>query len=389
VSSLDARLGALRGPTRPLPYNARTLAALTANPACDRRAVLDAAGIDKAALAGHLEVPQSQPKSLLALRHGLAFEHRVLDRDRAELIRLLRETLNLDVAEVAYEDVNSVATYEDTSPLPLRHARTHSLIMSAVGEQAPPRTLLNHPVLRLPMAGHEVYLEPDVLAFKHDNTFHVVEIKSFPVLYGQAEPASVTAALTQAAAYILALRHLLDEAPPKSAAPSDNVTAATVSDDVVLIHPLNFTPHPTATLQSARKQVRALSFHIDRLRRLPELLEEIPPDTTLDPVPGPDGKPTRSPRELAAELAHLTPHYTTRCRHHCDLAVHCRNEARTRNHTAALGTEVREDIAGISTTTTALELADGHLHPSTAQKDIARTLRHTQRLINELEEGAG
>ncbi|MGW5820131.1 hypothetical protein ACWFR0_27190, partial [Streptomyces noursei] len=48
------RLAVLRGPRPPQEYTARKITALTANPACSRRAVLDAAGVDKALLAQRL-----------------------------------------------------------------------------------------------------------------------------------------------------------------------------------------------------------------------------------------------------------------------------------------------------------------------------------------------
>ena len=374
----EARLDVLRGPAQPLPHSARTLAALTSNPSCDRRAVLDAAGIDKDTLATHLGTPGPVRKSRLALQYGLAFEDRVLGRDQAELVRLLREALNLDLPEVGYEDLNSVATDQDRSTPQLRHARTRSLIISAATNLAPPRTVLNHPVLCLPVAGHHVYLEPDVLAFHHDGTFHVVEIKSFPVIYGQADPAGVNAALIQAAAYILALRHVLTEAdlPPQC-----------VSDDVILINPLNFTQRPTATLQSARRQVESLAYRIGRLERLPALLDRLPPNTTFDLALDSAGNPTRPRSELVSALDLLPPHYTTRCRRHCDLATHCRDEALTHNRTEALGTAVREDIAGITTVTTALALVDGRIHPADEHAYITGALRHAQRLYDELQAG--
>jgi hypothetical protein len=378
VSSFDARLDVLRGTPRPLPYNARTLGALNANPGCDRRTLIDAAGIDKDALAAHLGLPRPLRKSQLALKHGLAFEQRVIGHDGAELVRLLREALGLTLPEVGYEDVNSVGSDEDRSTPQLRHAHTRSLIISATTKLSPPRTLLNHPVLYLPVAGQRVYLEPDVVAFHHHGVFHIVEIKSFPVINGQTDPAKIAAALTQAAAYVLALRHLLQEA---------SLPPGCVSDVVVLINPLNLTQHPTATPFDASKQIRSLSRHLDRLSRLPELLDRIPPDTTLDLAPGPDGTPTRPRSELTAALARLDPLYTPHCRHHCDLAVHCRDEARTRNRIEALGTTVSEDIAGLDTTATALALTDGHIHPARDQEDITRALRHAHRLHAALQAG--
>ena len=47
TSTPDARLDRLRGPVAPRRHNARTIAALTGNPGCTRRAVLDGAGVDK------------------------------------------------------------------------------------------------------------------------------------------------------------------------------------------------------------------------------------------------------------------------------------------------------------------------------------------------------
>jgi hypothetical protein len=355
VSSLDARLGVLRGTAAPIPHNARTLAALTANPSCERRSLLDAAGIDKDALAAHLGLPRPLRKSQLALDYGLAFERQVTAQAGAPLVPLLRQALGLSVPEVSYEDVNSVASDDDKSPLRLRRVHTRSRIRRAAHGRSDPRTLLDHPVLRLTVADHQAYLEPDVIAFQREGVFYVVEIKSFPVIHGQPDPIKATAALTQAAAYVLALRELLAE---------DGLPPERVSDTVVLVNPRNFTRHPTAT---------------------PELLDKVPPGTTFDLAPGPDQKPARPRGELVAALAIVRPNYTPGCRHHCDLAFHCRTESRHQGKPAALGTAVREDLAGIDTIPTALALTDGHLHPSRGQKDLTQALRHAQRIHADLQ----
>ncbi|MER5656458.1 hypothetical protein ABT076_25980 [Streptomyces sp. NPDC002131] len=371
MSSLDARLGVLRGSAPPIPHNARTLAALTANPSCDRRSLLDAAGIDKEALAAHLGLPRPLRKSQLALDYGIAFERKVTAQGGTPLVPLLRQALGLTLPEVSYEDVNSVGS-DDDSPLGLRRVHTRSRIRSAAHHTSDdPRTLLNHPVLRLTVAGHQVYLEPDIIAFQRDGVFYVVEIKSFPVIHGQPDPIKASAALTQAAAYVLALRELLAD---------DGLPPDRVSDTVILVNPRNFTRHPTATSFSAHKQIKNLSRHLGRLRRLPELLDKIPPGATFDLAPGPDQQPTRPRGELVAALATVRPYYTPGCRHHCDLAFHCRTEAHNQGRTAALGTAVRDDLAGIDTIATALALTDGHLHPSRDQKDITQALRHAQRI---------
>ncbi|MFF7656471.1 hypothetical protein ACFZCY_42765 [Streptomyces sp. NPDC007983] len=378
MNLLDERLDALRGPAAPLPHTARTLAALTANPTCDRRALIDAAGIDKDALAAHLGLPRPLRKSRIALRHGTAFEHRVTDNSAGELVRLLRQALGLPLPQVSYEDLSRVAGA--AFPLRLRHARTRSFILRAADGKEDARNLFDHPVLRLTVAGHHIYLEPDVVAFRHDGRFHVVEIKSFPVVDGQPDGIKLGAALTQAAAYILALRELLTD---------NGLPGESVSDEVVLVTPLNFSGRPTATVVNAHWEVRSLSRHLGRLRRLPELLDRLPSGTTLDLAPGPDRKPTRPRRELHAALAALPPHYTPACQHHCDLAFHCRSEARRRGSLEALGTAVREDTAGIDTLAGALALTDNHVRPARDEKDIAQSLRHAQRVYDDFQAGIG
>lgn len=370
MNSLTARLDILRGPGPAVPHTARTLAALTTNPGCDRRALLDAAGVDKDALAAHLNLPRPLRTSAIVLNHGLAFERQVTDQAGAELVKLLRETLGLTLPEVSYDDVNSVAGREP-STLALRHTHTRNLILGAAREPARARTLIDHPVLRLTVAGHPAYLEPDIVAFQHHGTFHIVEIKSFPVIDGQADPAKVAAALMQAAAYVLALRELLAGGglPPER-----------VSEQVVLVNPRNFSRRPTATLADAAPKITSLRRHLDRLRRLPDLLDQLPPNTTFDLALDHEATPTRPREELAAALSAPRAHYSPSCLHHCELAHFCRNEARHQGRTAVLGTTVRDDVAGIDTIALALGLTDGHQHPSRDRADLTQALRHAHRV---------
>ncbi|MEV7374669.1 hypothetical protein AB0O51_27785 [Streptomyces sp. NPDC090301] len=345
---------------------------MTANPSCDRRALLDAAGIDKDAIAAHLGLPRPLRKSQLALDYGIAFERQVTRQEEGALVPLLRQALGLALPAASYKDINSVGS-DSTSPMGLRHTHTSSLILSAARHQSEPYTLLDHPVLTLNVAGQQAYLEPDVIAFHHDDIFHIVEIKSFPVIHGQPDPVKVTAALTQAAAYVLAMRELLAGFPPDR-----------VSDTVILINPRNFSRHPTATRYNAAPQIRHLSRHLARLRRMPDLLDTLPAGTTCDLVPGPDAVPTRPRDEVIAALATMQPHYVPTCRNHCDLAAYCRTEARNRDSIGALGPAVRDDLAGIDTITAALNLADGHMRPTADRTDVTHALRHAQRIHDEL-----
>ncbi|NEB95627.1 hypothetical protein G3I21_28785, partial [Streptomyces bauhiniae] len=89
------RLAELRGPDVPAKaLDARALAALAANPGCRRRAILDGAGVDKAALAGALGAPSDYGQSQFALIRGNTFEARVKADGGAELLRLTHTLLD-------------------------------------------------------------------------------------------------------------------------------------------------------------------------------------------------------------------------------------------------------------------------------------------------------
>ena len=80
-------------PSPPHPLDARALAALAANPGCKRRALLDGAGVDKAALATALGSPAAFGQSQFAFMRGNAFEAKVKADGGTELLRLLHERL--------------------------------------------------------------------------------------------------------------------------------------------------------------------------------------------------------------------------------------------------------------------------------------------------------
>ena len=82
----------IRGAAAPCRHNARTIAALTANPGCTRRAVLDTAGVDKQQLAKRIGFPARFGQSQFAIIRGNAFEAQVKADGCAELLRVLAET---------------------------------------------------------------------------------------------------------------------------------------------------------------------------------------------------------------------------------------------------------------------------------------------------------
>jgi len=335
----------LRGRVPGKRHNARTIAALTANPGCTRRAVLDAAGVDKPALAQRIGFPGSFGQSRFALARGNAFEAMLKADDGA----LLRATIGIPDVSVSYDDLGDDAD----GTLEARHLRTRELLDS--GRTA----LIDHPLLTLEVAGQTVYLEPDLIAFQREGRLQVVEIKSFAIIDGQADAAKVSAAAVQAAVYVLALRRLLGD--------------DRVSHEVVLVAPANFSMSPVAVVLDVRKQLATLRRQLSRLASVPSLIAALPPEVTFDlalPV-----------ADLLASVATLTARYAPECLAVCEMSVYCRQEAA--GTTAALGRPVREALGGVETIADVLGLAGGTLTPTEDQTEAAALLRAALRLRNE------
>ncbi|GAA1130221.1 hypothetical protein [Streptomyces javensis] len=184
--------------------DARALAALAANPGCRRRALLDGAGVDKGALAQALGAPANFGQSQFAHQRGNSFEARVKADGGADLVRLLHERLR-DGSEPP--GPGAVATPDLTAPGPQgRTARTALALREATA--AGRWALLDHPMVSLDVAGSPAFLEPDAVVVHPDGSWTVIEIKSFPMVDGSADPAKVGAAARQSAVYTLALERV-------------------------------------------------------------------------------------------------------------------------------------------------------------------------------------
>ncbi|ARZ69982.1 hypothetical protein SMD11_4379 [Streptomyces albireticuli] len=202
-TTLRRRLAELRGPAAaPRPLDARALAALAANPGCRRRVLLDGAGVDKGALARALGAPATHGQSQFAIARGNVFEARVKADGGEALVRLLHDRLRDD--SPAPGPAFPPATPDLSAAGPEgRTARTALALREATA--AGRWTVLDHPLLTLEVAGTPAYLEPDAIVVHPDGDWTIVEIKSFPMIDGAADPGKVGAAARQAAVYALAL----------------------------------------------------------------------------------------------------------------------------------------------------------------------------------------
>ncbi|GAA2391982.1 hypothetical protein [Dactylosporangium salmoneum] len=361
MHDLKTRLDMLRGSEKRKNLNARSIAALTANPGCRRRSVLDAAGIDKQLLGSAIGFVMPADQSQFALSRGTAFEAQVKANGCAQLLTLLREKLELELAEVSYDDLETVGG--NASPA-ARHRHTVQLLTQAGSLVDEGGTLFDHPMLELTIGGHPVHLEPDLIAFRFAGKFYIVEIKSFAVVDGQAPAASVAAAELQAAVYVHAMREMVR---------SHGFSEQIVASEVVLVCPQDFSNRPVAVKIDVTNHVNAVRRQLKRMQRLDSIVAMMPADATLDRWSDPRQLDPRPAEELKSTLRTIEAHYVPQCLGACEMAKFCRSEER--GSTAALGRQVREELCGLESVAEVVGLATGTRIPAEDQAEHARLLQ--------------
>ncbi|MFG3258174.1 hypothetical protein [Streptomyces sp. NPDC048172] len=334
----------------PRPLDARALAALAANPGCRRRALLDGAGVDKGALAEALGSPAPFGQSQFAFVRGNAFEARVKAEGGSELLGLLCARTG-----EAPPEADAVALPDLAADGPAGRAeRTRLALDEATGPGSGSWTLMDHPMLSLEVAGSTAYLEPDALAVHPDGRVTVIEIKSFPILDGSADPAKVGAAARQAAVYGLALRE----------------RERAVRDHALLVCPRDFSNHPAADLIDFRQQMATTRRQLARLTRVEEIAAALPEGTSFAPdLPA---------EALRSAVESVPAAYAPECLATCELAFHCRERARERGAVEALGRAVRGELGGLATVGEVLAACSGdagHDDPASSALRRAAALR--------------
>ncbi|AEW94241.1 secreted protein [Streptantibioticus cattleyicolor NRRL 8057 = DSM 46488] len=333
----------------PKALDARGIAALAANPGCGRRALVDTAGVDKAALARALGSPASFGQSRFAFGRGHAFEAGVKADGCRELLRLLGERLGAPET-----GPDGVRLPDLAAPGPAGRAERTRLALREATEAAGADgswSVLDHPLLPLDVAGATAYVEPDAVVVAPDGRWTVVEIKSFPILDGTADPAKVGAAARQAAVYVAALERL-DAAAPRT--------------DALLVCPKDFSNLPTAELVDVRRQLAVTRRQLARMTRIEDITARLPRGATLDVrLPAP---------RLAAALDAVPAAYAPECLASCELAFHCRAQARSAGSVTVLGRSVRGELGSIETVPDLLAAAHGR-HGDPADPAVAALRR--------------
>ena len=188
------------------------MAALTENPGCTRRRVIDSAGVTAHELAEKLGHPTLRGQSPFAIEGGNRFEDRLKRRSGYELlVDALAPFVELPKPpDLIVEDVNRVGGKDRQAWMDARAKRTDEALTRIARGDADAPHIVDHPVLRFDLAGVTVNLEPDALAFRVGEKLELVEIKSYPIIDGQADPAKLSATAGQSAVYHMALRATLE-----------------------------------------------------------------------------------------------------------------------------------------------------------------------------------
>lgn len=287
-------------------------------------------------LADRLGSPSAFGQSQFALTRGNAFEARVKADGGAELLGLVHRRL-----DPAAEPPVDAATPDLTAAGPEGRTARTALALREATEAAGTWTLLDHPMLALDVAGSPAFLEPDAVVVHPDGSWTVVEIKSFPMLDGSADPAKVGAAARQAAVYVLALEEVaarLESAPR-------------VRDRVLLVCPKDFSNLATASAVDIRKQRAVTRRQLTRLTRIEDIAGALPEGVCFAPDLPAD--------QLAESVESVPATYAPECLAACELAFHCRGRSRSAGAVTTLGRSVRAELGGLTTVEDVLAAARG------------------------------
>lgn len=345
-------LNELRGNLPRARANARSVAALTQNPGCTRRRVIDSAGLSADNLAAMLGHPTLRGQSPFAIEGGNRFEDRLKRRSDYELlVDALAPYVELPKPPaLVVEDVNRVGRLKDPKAwMDARAAKTDTALAKIARGDADAPHIVDHPVLRFELAGTSVNLEPDALAFRVGEHLELVEIKTYPIIDGQADPAKLSATAGQAAVYHMALRATLERL---------GFDPELLVWTVILVAPRNFGRQPVAHRVPLKKKTMSLERVLKSVPDTEAVLKKLPAGLTFDVDPDGVLDEDALRAALVAAVSLVDALYVPDCVQNCDMAKFCRSQAWAADDPARLGRSVRDNLAGVHTLADSLRLAE-------------------------------
>jgi hypothetical protein len=370
-SERAGQLDVLRGSAKPVAGNARSIIALGANPRCGMRRVAQAARVDLGKVVAGTEFAMPSGQSPFALNKGNRWEKRLKEANYELLLALLREAEGLPVTEIRVRDLHAEFPFRRADPywsLRERLAATREAVREGLSGQQTPLNLIDGAVLSVPVGGYLVYLELDGLAFREGGRYRVVEIKSFSVVDGRADPAKVAEAAQQAAVYVLALQNLVADL---------GYDRSLVHDEVFLIAARNVSLRPQLERLVVTSDVRGLRRRLGDGLDIEDLLARVTADDSFF------GDGTGDERERLSRVTAIADRvgtmYEPACLSHCAMAWWCRDRAASSGSPQCLGGSVARYLPEVPTLTRALDLAAG-ASPAPAEVDAAQLLRRAATL---------
>jgi len=367
--TIDAGLDKIRGSLPRARANARSVAALTENPGCTRRRVIDSAGLAAYELAANLGHPTPRGQSPFAIEGGNRFEDRLKRRSDYELlVDALAPYVELPKPpDLIVEDVNTVPGRRGSSAwMDARAKRTDEVLARIARGDADAPHVVDHPVLRFDLAGVTVNLEPDALAFRIGDKLELVEIKSYPIIDGQADPGKLSATAGQSAVYHMALRGTLQRL---------GFDPELLQWSVILVAPRNFGRTPVAHRIPLKKKSMSLSRVLGSVPKTGAVLARLPEGLTFDVDPDSELDEASLRAALSVAVSSVDAFYVPECMQSCDMAKFCRSEAWGNDDPARLGRDARDNLAGVHSLADALRLAtDGPGEGEQELADVAEAL---------------
>lgn len=331
---------------------------------------MDAASVAAYDLAERLGHPTLRGQSPFAIDSGNRFEDRLKKRSNYELlVTALSKYVELPAPPaLVVEDINDVPGQVGSANwMAARITQTdETLKRIATGDPMAPH-VVDHPVIRLDLAGQVVNLEPDALAFRIGERLELVEIKSYPVIDDQADPMKLAGTAGQAAVYLIALRGTLERL---------GLDPNLLEWSVILVAPRNFGRSPVAHRVPLKKKVMSLQRVLTSLPNTRLLLDSLPNELTLDVDPKKEMSDAARMDALFETVTTIPALYVPSCIQTCDMAKFCRHEAWASDDPARLGRDARDQLAGVHSLSDALRLAKGDSHSiDESESDAADALQ--------------
>ena len=349
------------------------LAAFTEVAGCPTARAAFTQGVDLDRLLAGTGYDVAFGQSEFAFARGTRFEA-IVKGDRGNgvcsygpMLELLRDELGFDISQARTANLRALhppppphLLATDKRHLAARAADTRRLVGEIARAVPGCVNFIDGAVLSATVGGQTAFYETDGLAFRLGGQLRIVEIKSFPKVDGQVDPAALASALDQGALYTLLVERLLEDL---------GLDSSLVSRRLVLICPRNVAMTPCLS----ERDVSA------RIRRIERLIESVP-DVGGQPVAPFADAARAAGRTVADRITALEDIcdqvgtcYSDACQS-CGLLRLCRDRAHASGDVRALGERRARQLAGVPTLQRAVALAQGSA-PTAAEAGAARPLR--------------